>query len=293
MYKFLLVSIVLFHNICGQETPGVPPEYTNFVSYRSLYSTEKGKCIITDNTNPKRGLLVNKPYLGSCNDYKANFTRIQLPANTFPMCSLDPNWVYATLPGYNSVSSFFYPIDQQILDIELPKCINKLKTLDKKNAVSTMYGLDAKSAFCKRHLEFELKVFGNTTEIKNTKKKILDILNIDFPKRPTNGLMSDLVITASCVGTNLQGCVDMWEKLLEKKDNCLLNTLGYKVNPNNIPTTWLYADGLDVHLAHIWARITGLGIEKSTYKGIDRFHISHNPQAVNQNESFSTIGLIG
>ncbi|KAI9295424.1 hypothetical protein K502DRAFT_349008 [Neoconidiobolus thromboides FSU 785] len=58
------ISIVLLHNICGQLTHGVPPEYINFVEYAPLYSTEKGKCIITDNTKPVPGLLLNKPYTG-------------------------------------------------------------------------------------------------------------------------------------------------------------------------------------------------------------------------------------
>ncbi|KAI9295423.1 hypothetical protein K502DRAFT_360396, partial [Neoconidiobolus thromboides FSU 785] len=100
-------------------------------------------------------------------------------------------------------------------------------------------------------------------------------------------------ITTSCVGTNLQGCVHMWEKLLEKKDNCLLNTLGYKVDPSSTPTTWLYADGLDIQLVHIFTRIMGLGIEKSIYKGIDRFHISYDPQFVDKDDPIMTIGLIG
>ncbi|KAI9295422.1 hypothetical protein K502DRAFT_360393 [Neoconidiobolus thromboides FSU 785] len=198
MYNFVFILIILLHNIYCQLLPDVPPEKLNFVDYAPLYSTEKDKCIIADNSAPIPGLLLNKPYTGKCKDYKADFLRIQLPGNTFPMCSFDPNWVISNLPGYSLASSYWYPIEQSVLDVELPKCIDKLKSLDK-----------------------TLKVFGNTTEIKATKKSILDTLNTDFPDRTINNLLSDFSITTSCVGTNLQGCVHMWEKLLEKKDKSI------------------------------------------------------------------------
>ncbi|KXN70827.1 hypothetical protein CONCODRAFT_6531 [Conidiobolus coronatus NRRL 28638] len=98
-----------------------------------------------------------------------------------------------------------------------------------------------------------------------------------------------MIISVVCVAINKGTCIKSWEHILSENDNSILNLLGFDIKQT--PTTWLYADGIDIELLHNFVEIMGMDLQTMVSDNIHYHHIS--PSAPSGQFTRHKAGLLG
>jgi hypothetical protein len=115
--------------------------------------------------------------------------------------------------------------------------------------------------------------YGKDPEVVKLRKK-LETLIQDNVKWNNVEFQADLIMSSFCFATNKQSCVASVQHLLDERNNSALNLLGYNIQTT--PTTWLYADGIDIIILHILTEIMGITLDLKVIRDINYYSISPN-----------------
>ncbi|KXN70718.1 hypothetical protein CONCODRAFT_6648, partial [Conidiobolus coronatus NRRL 28638] len=225
---------------------------SNQYVYQSYYSLDKDSCIVA---NEDTG---NKPTIQFCNgDYTISNQTLILPRNIIPICAYFPQW-------YDLSSEFYHDyIKDNILsgnstfEESMKECATELSSVSKSRS-KEMYKVNAHELMCMRVSHYNLVHYGKDSGVVELRKKIETLIH-DKVKWKNTEFQADLIMSTYCFGTNKQSCIALVEHLLDERNNSALNLLGYNIK--TIPTTWLYADGIDIVMLHISTEIMGMTLE--------------------------------
>ncbi|KXN73059.1 hypothetical protein CONCODRAFT_4080, partial [Conidiobolus coronatus NRRL 28638] len=122
--------------------------------------------------------------------------------------------------------------------------------------------------------EFLTTTYGLDSEIVDIVEKVE--ANIKPEEQWTNTeIQARIIVSTICVAINKGGCIALWGHLLSEHDNSVLNLLGHTIKEAT-PSTWLYADGIDIELFHNLVEIMGYNLEVNELNGIFYYHVTKN-----------------
>ncbi|KXN66964.1 hypothetical protein CONCODRAFT_80341 [Conidiobolus coronatus NRRL 28638] len=151
-----------------------------------------------------------------------------------------------------------------------------------------MYKVNAHELMCMRVSEFKVGGYGRDPKVVELRDKIQSLIQ-DKVKWDNTEFQADLIMSSYCVATNKQSCIAEVQHLLDEKNNSALNLLGYNIQTT--PTTWLYADGIDIIFLHMITEIFGMTIEHKVIRDVSYFTI--NPNAPSGDNVEYKPGLFG
>ncbi|KXN70516.1 hypothetical protein CONCODRAFT_6931 [Conidiobolus coronatus NRRL 28638] len=264
VYLFSLLLLLGFTRCdnLADEFIQVPNEYF----YESYYSSDKGSCIIA---NKETG---NKPTIQLCNDkYKVSNHSLTLPRNTFPICAYFPDWYDLKPDDYKGYIKFKALNGNITYDKSMKECAAELSTFSK-SRFKDMYNANTHELMCIRVSEYKI-----------------ESLIQDKVKWDNTEFQADLIMSSFCFDINKQGCIALVQHLIDERDNSALNLLGYDINTT--PTTWLYADGIDIIILHIITEIFGMTLELKVIGDVNYYTIS--PKSPTEEFKEYKAGLVG
>jgi hypothetical protein len=235
--------------------------------YNSYYSLDKDSCIVANNDTR------NKPTIQFCNgDYKISNQTLILPRNTFPICAYFPEWYDLTAENYYDRVKKGFSDGNSTYEESMKECATELLRVSK-SRFKEMYKANVHDLMCSRVSEYNVKTYGKDPEVVKLRKK-LETLIQDNVKWNNVEFQADLIMSSFCFATNKQGCVASVQHLLDERNNSALNLLGYNIQ--STPTTWLYADGIDIIVLHALTEVMGMTLELKVIHDINYYSISPN-----------------
>jgi hypothetical protein len=270
-----LISFMLsISSISGYNWVGPIPQEVYKYSYGEYWGKDPNSCIVADtsmfslSSNP-----IGVPSIQICEGkYQVSGQKLVLPRNTIPMCAYVPALYYTGAHSYRLITEAGLVLGNATYNDNKKQCLNEL-SVSSKSRFKEMYGVNTHDTACMRYAEFLAVTYGLTPEI----RKITDTVEKMIPdnlKWKNTKIQANLIVSGVCVATNKVSCIALWKHLFEEKDNSYLNILGMDIKQS--PTTWLYADGIDIELFHPLVEIMGMDLQTNVVDGVHYHHISPN-----------------
>jgi hypothetical protein len=253
---------------------GILPQYFLNFAYADLYGNDNSTCIVGDFsiTNPATSIL-GTPTITYCDaKYEVSTKTIKLPRNTIPICAYYPPMVVFNAISYRAMIAGYTLVDKPPSPELKQHCLNEL-SVSSKSRFKNMYGVDVHDTACMRYAELVSLAYGSDPEIKEIAQKIEGLITKEVKWRDST-LQANMIIGVVCVAINKGTCIKSWEHILSEKDNSILSLLGFNIKQT--PTTWLYADGIDIELLHNFVEIMGMDLQTTQVNNIYYHHISTN-----------------
>jgi hypothetical protein len=214
------------------------------------------------------------PNIQKCDqNFVINNQTLILPRNTFPICEFTPTLYDSTALQYREIYDVGFKNGNVTYESYKRDCLEELK-VSSKARVDDQYGVNISNTTCMRYSEFLTVTYGKTTEIAH----FVDIVETLISKENrwnNTKIQATLFVSAVCVAVNKDGCISILEHLLSEKDNSSLNLIGLGVK-SNTPSTWLYADGIDIELLHNLIEVMGMELETKVVNNVYYHSIKGN-----------------
>jgi hypothetical protein len=251
----------------------VPQDILNY-SYKDYYSHDNSTCIISNAIQGVTSPDSQVPSIQKCDQsYLIHNQTLILPRNTLPICAFIPALYDATAIEYRDVYDKGFKNGNETYETYKNECLEELK-ISSKARVDNQYGVSIGDTSCMRYSEFLTVTYGKTAEIARFVDIVEKLISNEIRWNNTK-IQATLFVSIVCGATNKEGCISNLEHLLSEKDNSSLNLIGLGVE-GNTPSTWLYADGIDIELLHNLVEVMGMELETKVVNDVHYHSIKGN-----------------
>ncbi|KXN68205.1 hypothetical protein CONCODRAFT_9587 [Conidiobolus coronatus NRRL 28638] len=289
MLSSFLSLILSIHAINGANWIGPIPQDVYKYSYGEYWGQDQNSCIVSDTTLfSLSSNFIGIPSIQICDGkYQVNWKKLVLPRNTIPMCGYIPALYNTGASNYRLITQLGLILGNATYKNYKNQCLDEM-SVSSKSRFNEMYNVDSHDTACMRYAEFLTVTYGLDPEIRKIADSVENMISNNLKWRNTK-IQANLIVSGACVATNKVSCISLWKHLFEEKDNSYLNLIGMDIKKT--PTTWLYADGIDIELLHPLVEIMGMDLQTKIVDGIHYHHISPNSP---EGESVKRIpGLVG
>ncbi|KXN74359.1 hypothetical protein CONCODRAFT_2563 [Conidiobolus coronatus NRRL 28638] len=251
----------------------VPQEMLKY-SYKDYYNHDTNTCIVTNTVPNITNPAIEVPSIQRCDQsYVINNQTLVLPRNTLPICAFIPTLYDSTAKGFREIYDIGFKNGNSTYEAYRKECLEELKTSSKAR-VETQYDVNISDTTCMRYSEFLTVAYGKSSEITPYLDTVESLISNEIRWNNTK-IQAALFVSAVCVAVDKEGCVSILEHLLSEKDNSSLNLIGLGVG-DNCPSTWLYADGIDIELLHNLVEVMGMELETKVVNDVHYHSIKGN-----------------
>ncbi|KXN74352.1 hypothetical protein CONCODRAFT_2556 [Conidiobolus coronatus NRRL 28638] len=243
-------------------------------SYKDYYSHDANTCIVSKVIQNVTDLDSQVPSIQQCDqNYVINNQTLILPRNTFPICEFTPTLYDAKTKDYTERYNRGFKNGNSTYEAYKSECLEELK-LSSKARVEDQYDVSISDTACLRYGEFLTVTYGKSAEIEDFVETVETLISNDIRWNNTK-IQATLFVSIVCGAVNKEGCISIMDHLLSEKDSSILNLIGLDVGDNK-PSTWLYADGIDIELLHNHIEIMGMELETKVVNDVHYHSIKGN-----------------
>ncbi|KXN74354.1 hypothetical protein CONCODRAFT_2558 [Conidiobolus coronatus NRRL 28638] len=260
-------------------------------SYKDYYSHDANTCIVSKVIQNVTDLDSQVPSIQQCDQkYIINNQTLILPRNTFPICEFTPALYDYTAKAYTEIYIKGFKNGNSTYEAYKKDCLEELKVSGKAR-VETQYDLNISDTACLRYSEFLTVTYGKSSEISDFVDTVENLISNEIRWNNTK-IQATLFVSMVCGTVNKEGCISIMDHLLSERDSSILNLIGLDVGDNK-PSTWLYADGIDIELLHNLVEIMGMELETKLVNDI-HYHSIKGSRGSESYEFFKkNAGLVG
>ncbi|KXN74358.1 hypothetical protein CONCODRAFT_14849 [Conidiobolus coronatus NRRL 28638] len=270
----IVVNYTLLSQLNAAKFDGPVSQDTLMYSYKDYYSHDTNTCIVSNAIQGITHFSKQVPSIQKCDQsYVINNQTLILPRNTFPICGFTPTYYDTTAKKFTEVYNAGFKNGNTTYENYRKECFEALN-VSSKARVEDQYEVKINNATCTRYGEFLTVRYGQSSEISELIDTVKSLISNEI-RWNNSKIQATLFISAVCFAVNKEGCVSILEHLLSEKDNSSLNLIGFDIGDSR-PSTWLYADGVDIELLHNFAEIMGMDVETKVVKDIPYHNIKRS-----------------